>query len=73
MDTPIVPIVVPCTQEGIDAIKAAGINHPDTVPALEWMHRHRKTNGFADAFALVNGRRLFKPRVYLEIVERMVG
>lgn len=60
-----VPQIIPFTS--IDALKAAGIHYPSTRPQLDWMFRTRHENGLADAFAVINGRKLFKPQRYLEL------
>lgn len=44
-----------------------GIGYPSTKHQVEWMFRRRTENGLADAFTVVNGRNLFKPRRYLEL------
>lgn len=41
----------------VDTLKAAGILMPATQHALEWLYRHRATNGMAGAFCKVGGRR----------------
>jgi hypothetical protein len=41
----------------VETLKAAGILVPETQDALEWLFRHRKTNGMAGAFCKVGGRR----------------
>lgn len=41
----------------VDTLKAAGILLPATQHALEWLYRHRATNGMAGAFCKVGGRR----------------
>jgi hypothetical protein len=41
----------------VDSLKAAGILMPETKDALEWLYRHRATNGMAEAFLNVGGRR----------------
>lgn len=38
-------------------LKDAGILLPETQHALEWLYRHRATNGMAPAFLKVGGRR----------------
>lgn len=48
-------------------LKNFGIFYPRTKYQLEWMFRRREENGLADAFAVVNGRKLLKPRRYLEL------
>lgn len=35
----------------------AGILIPETQNALEWLYRHRQSNGMAEAFLVVGGRR----------------
>lgn len=52
----------------VGELKPAGIHYPATKHQLEWMFRRRAENGLADAFTIVNGRKLFKPKRYLEIV-----
>jgi hypothetical protein len=41
----------------VEHLKAAGILLPETQDALEWLWRHRATNGMAGAFHKVGGRR----------------
>lgn len=41
----------------VEALRAAGILLPETQHALEWLYRHRATNGMAEAFCKVGGRR----------------
>jgi hypothetical protein len=41
----------------VDTLKSAGILMPATQHALEWLYRHRATNGMAGAFCKVGGRR----------------
>lgn len=41
----------------VTTLKAAGILVPETQHALEWLFRHRATNGMAGAFCKVGGRR----------------
>ena len=41
----------------VEHLKAAGIHLPETQDALLWLYRHRETNGMADAFRKVGGRR----------------
>jgi hypothetical protein len=38
-------------------LHAAGILIPETQDALDWLWRHRATNGMAEAFMYVGGRR----------------
>lgn len=38
-------------------LHAAGFLIPETQHALEWMHKNRHTNGMAEAFLKVGGRR----------------
>lgn len=41
----------------VETLHKAGILMPETQHALEWMYRHRATNGMAGAFCNVGGRR----------------
>jgi hypothetical protein len=41
----------------VEHLKAAGILLPETQDALVWLYRNRKTNGMAEAFTKVGGRR----------------
>lgn len=41
----------------VEHLKSAGILLPETQHALEWLYRHRDTNGMAKAFRKVGGRR----------------
>lgn len=41
----------------VEHLKANGILLPETQHALEWLYRHRETNGMAEAFSKVGGRR----------------
>lgn len=41
----------------VETLHAAGITVPETQHALEWLYRHRATNGMAGAFLLIGGRR----------------
>jgi hypothetical protein len=41
----------------VEHLHKAGMLHPETQDALEWMYRHRETNGMAGAFLKVGGRR----------------
>jgi hypothetical protein len=41
----------------VDTLKSAGILVPETQHALEWLYRHRATNGMAGAFLMIGGRR----------------
>lgn len=45
-----------------------GIRYPKTEHQLHNLFNKRHENGLADAFAFIGGRRLFKPRRYLELV-----
>lgn len=54
----------------VDELKKIGIMYPNTVCQLQWMFRRRHENGLAEAFAEVGGRKLFKPKKYLEIISR---
>ena len=52
----------------VQKLQECGIHYPNTKHQLEWMFRRRYENGLADAFAVINGRKVFKPRKYLELV-----
>jgi hypothetical protein len=41
----------------VEHLKAAGFLMPETQHALDWLWRHRATNGMASAFLKVGGRR----------------
>jgi hypothetical protein len=41
----------------VQHLHKAGILLPETQHALDWMFRHRATNGMAEAFCMVAGRR----------------
>lgn len=41
----------------VGSLHKAGILLPETQHALDWLYRHRETNGMADAFRKVGGRR----------------
>jgi len=41
----------------VDKLHAAGFLLPETQHALDWMWRHKATNGMASAFLKVGGRR----------------
>lgn len=47
-------VLAPAT---VGSLKAAGILLPATQHALDWLWRHRATNGMAGAFLKVGGRR----------------
>lgn len=51
----------------VGELPKSGIFYPSTKHQVEWMFRRRAENGLADAFAVVNGRKLFRPRRHLEL------
>ncbi len=56
MDPP-APIPGMLTPLKVEHLRHVGILMPATQHALEWMYRHRATNGMAGAFLMVGGRR----------------
>lgn len=52
----------------VSHLKAAGMLIPETQHALDWLWRHRATNGFAEAFKLVGGRRCVDLVAFARIV-----
>lgn len=54
MDPPATGTIGPAK---VETLRAVGILMPETQHALDWLWRHKATNGMASAFLKVGGRR----------------